>query len=131
MVIVDTSVWIDFLNQRETPQTLWLRDAHGSEMIGLTSLVLTEVLQGIRYDVRFRQAQQYFRTLPVFDAFSSEVAVQAAQNFRALRSLGITIRSTIDCLSATFCIGEGFTLLHSDADFNHFAQHLGLAVVRV
>ena len=131
MVIVDTSVWIDFLNQRETPQTLWLREGRGNEMIGLTSLVLAEVLEGIRYDGRFRQAQQYFRAMPVFDSVSSQVAVQAAQNFRTLRNLGITIRSTIDCLSATFCIGQGFRLLHNDADFEHFAQHLGLAVVRV
>ena len=130
MVIVDTSVWIDFLNQRQTPQTLWLLNGLGDETIGLTTLVLTEALQGIRSDSRFRQAQVYFRAMPVFDAVSPELAVLSAQNFRSLRALGLTIRSTIDCLQATFCIENRYPLLHHDRYFDAFEQHLGLKVIR-
>lgn len=130
MVIVDTSVWIDFLNQRRTPQTLWLLNGHDGEIIALTTLVLTEVLQGIRSDSKFRQAQMYFQTMPVFDASTSRLAVLSAQNFRTLRSLGITIRSTIDCLLATFCIENEYRLLHNDRDFEAFVQHLDLKTVR-
>lgn len=129
MVIVDTSVWIDFLNQRKTPQTLWLLNGHGGQVVGLTTLVLVEVLQGVRWENRFRQAQMYFRSMPVFDAVSLELAIRSAENYRTLRSCGITIRSTVDCLLATFCIENGHQLLHSDVDFDHFEQLLNLGVL--
>jgi len=129
MIIVDTSVWIDFLNQRKTAQTVWLLSGHDNEPIGLTKLILTEALQGIRLDNRFRQAQSYFRQFPVFDAVSTELAVLSAQNFRTLRKQGLTARSTIDCLTATFCIKNGFGLLHNDRDFDAFEEHLELSVV--
>jgi hypothetical protein len=131
MVIVDTSVWIDFMNRRQTPQTLWLLDGHDDEPIGLTTLVLTEALQGIRSDSRFRQAQIYFRSMPVFAAASPELAVLSAENFRTLRGMGLTIRSTIDCLLATFCIENRYPLLHHDRDFDAFEQHLGLKVIKL
>jgi predicted nucleic acid-binding protein len=130
MIIVDTSVWIDFLNQRKTPQTVWLLAGHENEPIGLTDLTLTEALQGIRLDSRFRQAQAYFRQLPVFNAVSMELAVLSAQNFRTLRKQGITVRSTIDCLLATFCIESGFGLLHNDRDFEPFERQFGLRMPR-
>jgi len=130
MVIVDSSVWIDFLNHRETPQTLWLLNGHDGELIAITSLALTEVLQGIRDDRQFRRAQSHFSSLPVFDAASRKFAVQAAQNFRILRKRGVTVRSTIDCLIATFCIESELRLLHCDRDFNAFEEHLGLQVFR-
>jgi hypothetical protein len=129
MVIVDTSVWIDFLNRKSTPETLWLRDRRGGNAIGLTTLVLVEVLQGIRFERRFREAESHFRLLPVFDGVSTQIALQSAQNYRTLRGLGVTIRSTVDCLIATFCIEKRHRLLHHDSDFNHFEQHLGLLVV--
>ena len=129
MVIVDTSVWIDLLNQRLTPQTNWLLTARHSEPVGLTTLTLTEVLQGIRFDNRFHEAQRYLKTLPVFETVSSTLATQSAQNFRTLSALGITIRSTVDCILATFCIEEGHRLLHFDADFEYFERNLGLKVV--
>ena len=129
MVIVDTSVWIDFLNRRMTQQTSWLLDGHAGEALALTTLVLTEALQGIRGDSEFRKAEHYFRSMPVFEVASIRLAVASAQNFRTLRSLGITIRSTIDCLQATFCIDRGYRLLHSDRDFDAFEQHLSLQVV--
>jgi predicted nucleic acid-binding protein len=128
MTIVDTSVWIDFLNQRGTPQTVWLLGGHENEPIGLTSLVLTEALQGIRLESRFQQALTHFRSIPVFNGVSPELAVLSAQNFRTLRSRGVTVRSTIDCLLATFCIVNGYGLLHNDRDFDAFERHLGLDV---
>jgi predicted nucleic acid-binding protein len=129
MVIVDSSVWIDFLNQRVTPQTSWLRAPENIGTIGLTSLALTEVLQGIRFDSRFRNAEQLFRTMPVFDSLTRALAVRAAENYRTLRKIGITIQSTIDCLIATFCIESNCQLLHNDSDFDYFEQHLRLSVL--
>ena len=129
MIIVDSSVWIDFLNQRHTPQSRWLRASQGIASVGLTTLVLVEVLQGIRFDSRFRQADQFFRTMPIFDSFTRSLAVQAASNYRVLRGLGITVRSTVDCLLATFCIEAGHQLLHNDRDFDCFEQHLNLHVL--
>jgi hypothetical protein len=129
MVIVDTSVWIDFLNRKSTPETLWLRAGRGGKAIGLTTLVLVEVLQGIRFERRFRQAESHFRLLPVFDGVSRQIAIQSAQNYRTLRALGVTIRSTVDCLSATFCIESVHELLHCDGDFDFFERHLNLTVL--
>ena len=129
MVIVDTSVWIDFLNRKSTPETLWLRDRRGGNAIGLTTLVLVEVLQGIRFERRFREAESHFRLLPVFDGVSTQIALQSAQNYRTLRALGVTIRSTVDCLIATFCIETGQQLLHCDGDYEFFERHLNLTVL--
>jgi predicted nucleic acid-binding protein len=129
MVIVDSSVWIDALNGKINPQTIWLRLALGRERVGLTSLILCEVLQGIRFDQRFRETEERLRAFPVFSAVTDELAVSAAQNFRTLRRRGITVRKTIDCIIATFCIKEGHQLLHRDSDFDHFEKHLGLRVV--
>jgi predicted nucleic acid-binding protein len=129
MVIVDSSVWIDFLNQKVTPQTSWLRVQKGIGTIGLTSLVLTEVLQGIRFDSRFRNAERFFDTMPVFDSVARPLAVRAARNYRTLRGIGITIQSTIDCLVGTYCIETGDQLLHSDSDFDYFERHLHLRVL--
>jgi predicted nucleic acid-binding protein len=129
MVIVDSSVWIDFLNLKVTPQTSWLRAPQNIETIGLTSLALTEVLQGIRFDSRFRNAEQFFITMPVFDSLTRSLAVRAAGNYRTLRRMGITIQSTIDCLIATFCIESSYQLLHSDRDFDYFEQYLYLSVL--
>ena len=129
MVIVDSSVWIDAFNGKLTRQTIWLRHALEREQVGITSLILCEVLQGIRFDRRFRQTEQRLRTLQVFASLTPELAVEAAQNFRALRRRGVTIRKTIDCIIATFCIEEGHQLLHHDSDFDQFEKHLGLRVI--
>lgn len=129
MVIVDSSVWIDLLNRRLTPQTRWLQNPKASGNIGITALVLSEVLQGIRFESRFREAEQYLRAMPVFDGLAVSLAVQSARNYRTLRTLGITVRSTVDCLIATFCLENKHQLLHSDADFDHFERNLGLNVL--
>jgi predicted nucleic acid-binding protein len=99
------------------------------EQVGLTSLILCEVLQGIRFDRRFRETEQHLRTFPVFAALTAELAVGSARNFRTLQRLGVTVRKTVDCIIATFCIEEGHQLLHQDSDFDHFEKHLGLRVV--
>lgn len=129
MTIVDTSVWIDFLNRRRTPQTVWLLGGHDNEPIGLTALVLSETLQGIRLESRFEEALGYFGSMTLFDAMSTELAIQSAQHFRALRERGLTVRGTIDCVLATFCIRNGYSLLHNDRDFDAFEEHLGLNVL--
>jgi predicted nucleic acid-binding protein len=129
MVIVDTSVMIDFLGGYFKPQTEWLLAQENFKDIGLTSLILTEVLQGIRGDRRFSATVNILSRFAIFETGSRELAVQSAVNYRLLRGLGLTVRSTIDCLVATFCIENGFWLLHNDRDFNLFERHLGLLVV--
>jgi predicted nucleic acid-binding protein len=129
MVIVDSSVWIDALNGKITRETIWLNLAVDREIVGLTSLILCEVLQGIRFDRQFRETQERFRAFPVFASVSFELAVAAAQNYRTLQQKGFTIRKTIDCMIATFCIEGGHQLLHRDRDFEPFEEHLELRVV--
>ena len=129
MVIVDTSVLIDYLGDYSTPQTEWLDRHSRSRRLGITNLVLTEVLQGIRDDGRFAATLSTLGQFTVFETGSRELAIQSALNYRVLRDLGVTIRSTVDCIVATFCIEEGPRLLHRDSDFDYFAQHLGLLVV--
>lgn len=129
MIIVDSSVWIDFLNRRITPQTQWLLSERHLQPIGLTSLTLAEVLQGIRFESRFRTAREQFQSMPVFQTMTAALAVQSARNYRALRALGITVRGTVDCLLATFCIEGRHRLLHCDVDFDPFERELGLKVV--
>ena len=130
-VIVDSSVLIDYLGNRSTPQTDWLDRNLDRRRLGITTLILTEVLQGIRGDGRFAETLSVLERLSVFEAGSRDVAVESASNYRALRQRGITIRSTIDCLTATFCIHEGYELLHNDRDFDPFEELLDLDVVRV
>ena len=93
------------------------------------SLVLTEVLQGVREDNRVDAIFKALSRFAIFETGSRELAIQSALNYRTLRGLGVTIRSTIDCLIATFCIEERHRLLHRDSDFEAFEEHLGLLVV--
>ena len=129
MVIVDSSVWIDAINDVPTPHTIWLRQRIQREPIGLTSLILCEVLQGMRVEKRFQAVRDELRLLPVFQNYSVGLAIQSAENYRFLRAKGITIRKTIDCLIATFCIKNGFDLLHHDSDFDPFESYLELKVI--
>ncbi len=129
MVIVDFSVWIDYLNDKVNIQTTWLENSLGQQEIGLTSLNLCEILQGIRHDRRFQELREELMSFPVFEEITANLAVASAQNFRLLQRQGITVRKTIDCIIATFCIQEGHQLLHHDTDFEPFEKHLGLRVV--
>jgi predicted nucleic acid-binding protein len=129
MVIVDSSVWIDAINGVPSAEAIWLHHWADKEKIGLTSLILCEVLQGMRSERRFREVRDELQLLPVFENYSAGLAIEAAVNYRFLRSKGITIRKSIDCLIATFCIQHGFQLLHHDSDFDPFATYLGLKVL--
>lgn len=130
MVIIDTSVWINYFTGVVNAETEWLDREAGSQRLGLTDLILCEVLQGVRYDPVFGKVRRQLLQFAVFDSGGEDIAVAAAQNYRFLRSKGSTVRKTIDCLIATFCLREGHALLHCDRDFDAFEQHLNLAVVR-
>jgi predicted nucleic acid-binding protein len=130
MVIVDTSVWIDALRGLPNRQSLWLKGSVSRRDIGLTSLVLCEILQGVISDREFRDFRQDLLQFPVFETGSVDLAIKSAQNYRTLRQKGFTIRRTIDCIIATFCIENGHELLHNDRDFDAFEQHLNLRVLK-
>lgn len=126
MILVDSSVWIDYFRGVPTPQTDRLDALLGIEPLIVGDLVLAEVLQGFADDRDFNQARKLLTSLIIVDLGGKDVAIQAAKNFRALRRLGITVRKTVDAIIATRCIRSGFTLLYSDRDFDPFVQHLGL-----
>ena len=129
MVIVDTTVWVDYLHGTQNPETKWLDQELGREEIGLTDLILCEVLQGIRADQEFLRVRTLLSEFEMFEAAGNELCVAAAENYRKLRQQGRTVRKTIDCLIATFCIRFGHSLLHRDSDFRHFEELLGLSVI--
>jgi hypothetical protein len=129
MVIVDTSVLLDYLADYSTPQTEWLEEQMPRQRIGITSLVLMEVLQGIRRNELFEETLRQLKSFVIFETGDQLLAIASARNYRLLRQRGITIRSSIDCITATFCIEKGHKLLHRDRDFDGFESHLGLLVV--
>jgi predicted nucleic acid-binding protein len=126
VILVDSSVWIDYFRGTLTPQTNRLDTLLGSEPVATGDLILTEVLQGFRIDRDFNQARKLLTSLIVIDLGGRDMAIQAAKNFRVLRSLGVTIRKTIDTVIATRCIQDNYRLLYSDRDFDPFVVHLGL-----
>jgi predicted nucleic acid-binding protein len=126
MIVVDTSVWIDYFRGIVTPQSDKLDDLLGIEQVLTGDLILTEVLQGFVNDRDFNQARKLLASVPLVPLVGADIAFQAARNFRNLRTLGITIRKTIDTLIATSCIEKELSLLYSDRDFDPFVQHLGL-----
>lgn len=129
MVIIDTTVWIDYLRGTENPETRWLDRELQRQRFGLTDLILCEVLQGIRGQSAFARVQAELLRFQVFQTGGSVRAVAAAQNYRDLRERGYTVRKTIDCLIATFCLQAKHELLHRDHDFDPFEKVLGLQVV--
>ena len=126
MILVDSSVWIDYFRGTATAQAEILDALLGQEPLIVGDLILAEVLQGFGSDRDFNQAKKLLTSFTVVNLVDSEIAIQAAKNFRTLRALGITVRKTIDTLIATKCIQSGFTLLYSDRDFDPFVQHLEL-----
>jgi predicted nucleic acid-binding protein len=129
MTIVDTSVWIDYFAGTSNLQTDWLDRKLGHQPLGLTDLILCEVLQGVRGDANFGRIWRELLMFEVFDTGGEVIAVASARNYRSLRGRGLTIRRTIDCFIATFCLVESHSLLHRDRDFDGFEKHLGLQVV--
>ena len=129
MILVDSCVWIDYFRGAITPQTEYLDSTLGVEPVATGDLILMEVLQGFDKDREFRGALKHLTSLTVIELGGVEVAIQAAQHYRTLRALGVTVRKTIDAIIATRCIKDGHTLLHSDQDFEPYVIHLGLRSV--
>jgi predicted nucleic acid-binding protein len=129
VVIVDTTVWIDFLGGRSTAEAAWLDRELTRQRLGLTDLILCEILQGIPTESEAARTLEELRRFEVFVTGGVELAVAAARNYRALRTRGRTVRKTIDCLIATFCLLHQHSLLHRDRDFDPFEDVLGLQVV--
>ena len=129
MILVDSSVWIDFFRNQPTAQAEWLDRNLGVEGVVVGDLILAEVLRGFKDDRGFDEARRLLGKLEQVPLCGEDLAVEAARNFRKLRSIGVTVRGTIDVIIATRCLVDGFRLLHSDRDFDPFAAHLGLQVV--
>ncbi len=129
MILVDSSVWIDYFRGTTTPETETLDRLLGAELIATGDLILTEVLQGFVSDRDFNQVRKLMTSLIVVDLAGRDIAIKAAKNFRALRAKGVTVRKTIDTVIATRCIDRRLPLLYSDRDFDPFVEHLGLRPV--
>lgn len=129
MILVDSSVWIDYFNGQPTPETHKLDTLLGVEPLGIGDLILTEVLRGFRSDTDYQTAKKLLLTLSVFEILSTDLAIQSADNFRFLRKRGVTVRKTADVIIATYCIEYSHSLLFADKDFLPFVTHLGLKAV--
>lgn len=129
MVVVDATVWIDYLRGDENPATRWLESQLTRQPLGLTDLTLCEVLQGVRSDLEFRNVRDDLLQFHLFSTGGMELALASARNFLSLREQGLTVRKTIACLIATFCLQAGHELLHRDRDFDGFEKALGLRVI--
>ena len=129
MLIVDSTVWIDYFNGLENPQTDYLNNILDKTPILVGDLILAEVLQGFRHDPHFETARRTLGKFLQVEMVNPALAVQSARNYRFLRQKGVTVRKTIDSLIATYCIENDHELLHNDNDFDGYEKHLGLRVV--
>ena len=129
MLLVDSSVWIDYFNGVVTPQTDYLHAAMAQREILVGDIILGEVLQGFRHDADFETARRVLGRFRQTRMLDPDLAAQSARHYRTLRKLGITIRKTIDCFIATYAMTYDHELLHVDGDFDPFEAHLGLRVI--
>ena len=129
MVFVDTTVWIDYMRGLQNAETNYFDRELGRQRFGLTDLILCEILQGLRDEHASNRILRELRRFELFESGGEELAVAAARNFRNLRRQGHTVRKTIDCLIATYCLRHGHSLLHRDRDFDHFEKIMGLVVI--
>ena len=129
MVIVDTTVWVDYLNGVATPETSWLERETSRQRLGLLDLIVCEILQGLSTEEDAARVLRGLRRFEIFETGGVELAAAAAGNYRRLRTRGRTVRKTIDCLIATFCLEHDHTLLHHDRDFDAFEEVLDLQVL--
>ena len=129
VVIVDTTVWVDYFQGADNSETAWLNAALDRERLGLTDIILCEVLQGVRNDTGAMAVETALLKFEVFETAGVALARDAARNYRALRSRGHTVRKTIDCLIATFCLRGRHSLLHRDRDFDPFEKFLHMSVI--
>jgi predicted nucleic acid-binding protein len=130
MILVDSSVWIDYFNGLATGETDALDDLLGREPVLIGDLILAEVLQGFRRDADYRKARALMETLELRTLGGRQVAMAAADNYRALRRRGITPRKTIDMIIGAYCLVHGLQLLHADRDFDVLEKELGLLVLK-
>jgi predicted nucleic acid-binding protein len=126
MILVDSSVWVDYFNGCTTRETDYLDTLLGTEPVAIGDLILAEVLQGFRSDADFAAAKELMACLTLYDLLGATLALKVAENYRALRKRGVTVRKTADTIIATFCIDRGIPLLYSDRDFDPFVKYLGL-----
>lgn len=129
MILVDSSVWIDYFNGNKTTQTDWLDSALGNTPIIINDLILTEVLQGFQNDKDFKIAKDILLGIPFMSMGGRALAVDIAMNYRFLRKKGVIVRKTIDVVIGTFCIHHQLTLLHDDRDFDPMVKFLGLETI--
>lgn len=129
MILVDSSVWIDYFNGHQTSQTDWLDSSLGNTPIVIGSLILTEVLQGFQNDKDFKIARDLLLKIPFLSMGEQTLALESAINYRLLRRKGVTVRKTIDVVIGTFCVLNRLTLLHCDRDFDPMVKHLGLKII--
>lgn len=130
MMIVDSTVWVDYVDGKSNDETRLLETRIGQEDIGLTDLILCEVLQGLTDNKEFEAVKAHLLEFSIFPTGGIEMAIESALNYQELRTKGFTVRKTIDCWIATFCIREGYELLHRNRDFDPFESELGLRVVK-
>jgi hypothetical protein len=131
MIVVDSSVWIDYFNGTISNETDWLDESLGIEPIIMGDIILAEVLQGFQNEKDFKTAKKLLLECPFMDMIGQELAIKSAMNYRSLRQKGITIRKTIDVMIGTFCIQNNFFLLHNDKDFNPLEKHLKLKIMKI
>lgn len=131
MLMIDSTVWVDYFNGVLTPQTDYLNQALVDQPILVGDLILAEVLQGFRKDADFEKARRALGKFTQAPMVNPLLAVQAARNYRFLRQKGVTVRKTMDSLIATYCIEQDHILLHNDSDFDGYEEHLGLRVIHL
>ena len=131
MILVDSSVWIDYFNGRKTDKTDWLDSAIGNKHILAGDLILAEILQGFQSDDDFRTAKNLLLDFPFMEMVGQELAIKSAMNYRFLRKNGVTVRKTTDVMIGTFCIQYHFSLLHDDRDFEPIEKYLRLKAIRI
>ena len=131
MILVDSSVWIDYFNGKKTSKTDWLDSALGIKPIIIGDLILAEVLQGFQNEKNFKTAKRLLLNFPFMDMVGQELAIKSAENYRILRKKGITVRKTIDVMIGTFCINHQIPLLHDDRDFDPLEIYLKLKTVKI
>jgi len=129
VIVVDTSVWVDYFNGESTPETEILDRLLGDEAIAIGDLILLEILQGFRSDRGYRTAKKYLAELQQLEMLGTDMAIKAADNYRKLRRKGVTVRKTADVIIASYCIENKVPLLFSDKDFLPFVRHLKLRSV--
>jgi predicted nucleic acid-binding protein len=130
VIFVDSSVLIDYFNDETSWQVDTLEELLGREIVVIGDFILAEVLQGFKNEKEYLKAKSILRSFPCYEICGESIAVKSADNFRILRKKGITVRKTIDTVIATFCIVNGFTLLHNDKDFLPFEKYLGLRTIK-